>query len=63
MLVKLAFVMQRLNKYLKKFVMINKDGGGDNIKILWGDTTVMRRDIELMGDPPVPPPTKENPDQ
>ena len=30
MLVKLAFVMQRLKKYLKKiFVMINKDGGGD----------------------------------
>ena len=28
--------------------MINKDGGGDNFKILWGD-------IELMGDPPVPP--------
>ena len=28
MLVKLAFVMQRLKKYLKKiFVMINKDGG------------------------------------
>ena len=36
MLVKLAFVMQRLKKYLKKiFVMINKDGG-DNFKILWG---------------------------
>ena len=29
MLTKLAFVMQRLKKYLKKiFVMINKDGGG-----------------------------------
>ena len=34
MLVKLAFVMQRLKKYLKKiFVMVNEDGGGDN---LWG---------------------------
>ena len=28
MLVKLAFVMQRLKKYLKNFVMINRDGGG-----------------------------------
>ena len=48
MLVKLAFVMQRLKKYLKKiFVMIDKDGG---------DTAVMRGDIELMGgSPPVPP--------
>ena len=34
--------------------MINKDGGGDNFSILWGD-------IELMGDPPSPPPTRENP--
>ena len=52
MLVKLAFAMQRLKKYLKKnFVMINKDGG---------DTAVMRGDIKLMGVPPVPP-TRENP--
>ena len=43
MLVKLTFVMQRLKKYLKKnFVMINKDGGGGNFWILWGDTVVMR---------------------
>ena len=50
MLVKLAFVMQRLKKYLKKiFVMIDKDVGGD--------TAVMRGDIELMGVPP----TRENP--
>ena len=34
-------------------------GGGDNFKILWGDTAVMRRDIELMGDPQSP--TRENP--
>ena len=34
--------------------MMNKDGGGDNFKILWGDTAVMKGDIELMGDPPVP---------
>ena len=31
--------------------MINKDGGGDNFWILWGDT-------ELMGGPP----TRENSD-
>ena len=61
MLVKLAFVMQRLKKYLKKiFVMINKDGG-DNFWILWGDTAVMRGDIELMGGSPQSP-TRENPD-
>ena len=42
MQVKLAFVMQRLKKYLNKFfVMIDKDGG-DNFWILWGDTAVMR---------------------
>ena len=61
MLVKLAFVMQRLKKYLKKnFVMINKDRGGGDFKILWGDTAVMRGDIELMGGSPSPP-TRENP--
>ena len=54
MLVKLAFVMQRLKIYLKKnFVMIDKHGGGG--------TAVMRGDIELMGGPPSPP-TRENPD-
>ena len=48
MLVKLAFVMQRLKKYLKKFLSyINKDGGG---------TAVMRGDIELMGGSPQSPP-------
>ena len=36
-------------------------GEGDNFKILWGDTAVMRGDIELMGGPPSPP-TRENPD-
>ena len=35
--------------------MINKDGGGDNFGILWGDTAVMRGDIELIGGPPIPP--------
>ena len=56
MLVNLAFVMQRSKKYLRKiFVTINKDGGEDNFWILWGDTAVIRGDIELMGVPPVPP--------
>ena len=56
MLVKLAFVMQRLKKYLKIFGMINKDGGGETFfRFYRGDTAVMRRDIELMGGPPVPP--------
>ena len=42
MLVKLAFVMQRLKKISKKiFVMINKDGGGDNFSILWGATQLL----------------------
>ena len=35
-------------------------GGGDNFWILWGDTAVMRGNIELMGGPPSPP-TRENP--
>ena len=52
MLVKLAFVMQRLKKISKKnLIMINKDGG-DDFSILWGNTAVMRGDIELMGVPP-----------
>ena len=59
MLVKLAFVTQRLKKYLKKiFIMIDKDGGGAIFGFYGGgDTAVMRGDIELMGDPP----TRENP--
>ena len=42
--------------------MINKDGGGGG-KFLdfMGGTAVMRGDIKLMGDPPVPP-TRENPE-
>ena len=43
MLVKLAFVMQRLKKYLKKiFVMMDKDGGGTILGFYGGDTAVMR---------------------
>ena len=37
MLVKLAFVMQRLKKISKKiFVMINKDGGGQFFDFMGG---------------------------
>ena len=36
--------------------------GGDNFSILWEDTAVMRGDIELMGEGPSSPPTRENPD-
>ena len=61
MLVKLAFVMQRLKKYLKKiFVMIDKDGG-DNFWILWGGHSCYEGGIELMGVLPSPP-TRENPE-
>ena len=39
--------------------MINKDGG-NNFWILWGgDTAVIRRDIELMGGPPLEKPCSE----
>ena len=62
MLVKLAFVMQRLKKYLKKiFVMINKDGGTTIFGLYGGNRAVMRGDIELMGGSPQSPPTRENP--
>ena len=54
MLVKLAFVMQRLKNIWKIFVMINKDGG-DNFSIFfWGGH-------RAHGGPPSPP-TRENPD-
>ena len=60
MLVKLAFVMQRLKKYPKKiFVMINKDGGGTIFGFYGGDTAVMRGDIELMGGSPQSPPLRK----
>ena len=58
MLVKLAFVMQRLKKYLKKiFVMIDKDGGGDNFWILWGGHSCYEEGHRAHGVPP----TGENP--
>ena len=34
--------------------MMNKNGGGTILRFYGGDTAVMRGDIELMGDPPVP---------
>ena len=56
MLVKLAFVMQRLKKYLCHDQQ--RWGGGQFFDFMGGNTAVMRRDIELMGVPP----TRENPD-
>ena len=50
MLVKLAFLMQRLKKYLKKFCHDQQR---------WGGTAVMTGDIELIGVPPVPPQLKK----
>ena len=55
MLVKLAFVMQRLKKYLKTICHDQQRWGGQFLDFM-GGTAVMRGDIELMGDPPVPPP-------
>ena len=62
MLVKLAFVMQRLKQYVKKFCQDQQRwGGGGIFRFYGGDTTVMRGDIELMGGSPPVPPTRENP--
>ena len=59
MLVKLAFVMQRLKKYLKKFfVMINKDGGGTIFQFYGGHSCYEGGHRAHGGSPP----TRENPD-
>ena len=47
----------------KNFVMINKDGEGTIFGFYWGDTAVMKGDIELMGGSPQSSPTRENPVQ
>ena len=61
MLVKLAFVMERLKKYPKNLLSRStKMGGEGQFLDFMGDTAVMRGDIELMGVPPVPD-TRENP--
>ena len=54
MLVKLAFAMQRLKKYLKKCCHDQQRWGGEQFLDFMGDTAVMMRDIELMGSPPPP---------
>ena len=57
MLVKLAFVTQRLKKYLKNFCHDQqKWGGGQSLNFMEGDTAVMRGNIELMWVPQSPPP-------
>ena len=54
MLAKLAFVMQRLKKYLKHFCQDQQRWGeGGQFLDFMGDTAVMRGDIELMGVPPL----------
>ena len=58
MLVKLAFVMQRLKNMFKKFLSWSTKMGGEFLDFMRGDTAVMRGDIELMGVPPVSPPGK-----
>ena len=63
MLVKLAFVMQRLKKISKKiFVMINKDGARDNFKILWWGHSCYEGGHRAHGGIPPVPPTRENPE-
>ena len=59
MLVKLAFAMQRLKKYLtKNVVMINKDGEGNNFWILWGHSCYEEGHRAHWGSP-----TRDNPVQ
>ena len=57
MLVKLAFVTQRLKKISEKvFLMIDKDREEQFLNFIGRDTAVMRGDIELMGGSPQSPP-------
>ena len=61
MLVKLAFVMQKLKKYLKNFfVMINKDGGGAQFLDFMGGHSCYEGEHRAHGGSPSPP-TRENP--
>ena len=60
MLVKSAFVMQRLKKISEKiFVMINKDRGG-TIFQFYGGHSCYEGGHRAHGGPPIPP-TRENP--
>ena len=61
MLVKLAFVMQRLKKYLKNFCHDRQRWGGDNFWILWGGDSCYKGGHIAHGGFPSPPPTRENP--
>ena len=59
MLVKLAFVMQRLKKYLKKFCHDQQRWGGGTIKILWeGHSCYEGGHKAHGGSPQSPPPGK-----
>ena len=60
MLVKLAFVMQRLKKYLKKFCHDQQIwGGGDNFWILWQGHSCYEGGHRAQGGSPSPP-AREN---
>ena len=59
MLVKLAYAMQRLKKYVKKIAMINKDGGGGTILDFVGGHNCYEGAYSSWESPS--PPTKENP--
>ena len=60
MLVKLAFVMQRLKKYLKFFCHDQQRWGRGQFLDFMGGHSCYEGGIELMGGPPSPP-TGENP--
>ena len=60
MLVKLAFVMQRLKISEKIFVRINKDGGGGQFLDFMGGYSCYEGEHRAHGGIPSPP-TRENP--
>ena len=60
MLVKLAFVMQRLKNIKKNFCHDQQRWGGGNFWILWGGQLLWGGDIELMGVPPLGKPCYDN---
>ena len=55
MLVKLAFVMQRLKNIWKKICHDQQRWGGTIFLFYGGDTAVTKGDIELMGSSSFPP--------
>ena len=60
MLVKLAFVMQRLKKYLKKFCH-DQQRWGEQFLVFMGGHSCYEGGHRAHGGSPSPPPTRENP--